>query len=191
MLLNTRRNSFLLLFPPDFFSKAVQEKYNRNYVNSLLLPYETIHEYMSSTIQEVTFPGWDIDLPQQTRPLGAKQEFKPGLPVKDYFKREFTVKFQLADGFLNYFLFLENSIQYLNFKNKLMYFPVIKIGMINNEGYLVAHMDFLKVVLKGMSEINLSHAATSQEFNYWTADFQFMDWRLNLDFGTEVDNRPI
>ena len=191
MLLNARRNSLILLFPPHFFSKNVQRKYKTNYLDNLLLPYDDVHEYMSSTIQSVNIPGWSIDTPEQTRMLGAKQEFKPGLPVKDYFNRSFTVKFQLADGFLNYFLFMENAIQYLNFKNKEMYFPMVKVGLINNEGYLVCGIDFKKVILSGMSDLDLSHAAVSQEFNTWSADFKYMDWRLNLDFGTVKDNPAI
>lgn len=192
MLLNARKNSFLFLFPKGFFSEDVQTKYKDNYLSNLLLPYDDVESYMSSTIQSVRLPGWELDTPEQTRPKGAKQEFKPGLPVKDYFERTFTVDFQLADGFLNYFIFLENAIQYLNFKNEVMYFPIIKLGLINNEGYLVAHVDFLKVILKGMSDVDFNHADVSQSFSNFTATFQYMDWRLHLDYGTEKSpNKPI
>lgn len=192
MLLNARRNSFLLLFPKEFFDPIIKEKYKKQYLNSLMLPYDDVDDYMSSTIQSIQFPGWNMDVtPQQVRLLGAEQEFKSSKPVKDLVKREFQVTFQIADGFLNYFIFYDNAINYLNFKDGPTYLPIMKLGMINNEGYLVSHIDFKMVLLTGMTDIELNHAAVSQEFNSFTATFKYMDWKMHLDYGSETNTESL
>lgn len=185
MLLNVKRNAFIFLFHPEFFSAEIKQKYKDNYLNQLLLPYDDVDSFISSTIQEIEFPGWDMNLPTQVRMHGKKQEFKSSIPVEDLFKREFTIKFKITDGFLNYFMFLENAIHYLNFKNKQQYFPVMKLGLLNNEGFLLSSIDMKMVILKGMSQITLSHSAVAQEFNTFEAKFNYSDFQLNMDFGNE------
>jgi len=156
-----------------------------------MLPYDSVEDYISSTIQSIEFPGWEMDMPQQRRLLGAEQDFRSSKSVKDLFKRDFTITFQLADGFLNYFIFLENAINYLDFTQPEQYFDLMKLGMLNNEGFLVSHIDFRKVVLRGMSNVQLSHSAVSQEFNTFEATFTYNDWRLHLDYGTTETNPPL
>ena len=48
---------------------------------------------------------------QQTRIYGKKQEYKDPTPVEDLFTREFTLTFKMADAFLNYWIFVDNSLQ--------------------------------------------------------------------------------
>lgn len=187
MILNTKHNQFVLLFPPDFYTTAIQEKY-KMYHNQLLIPYDKVDEFMSSTIQSVDFPGWTMEGPQQIRPLGAEQEFKSSKPVKDLIKREFTVKFKLADGFMNYFLFFENAIDFLDFNNAKQYFDTMTLGLMGNEGYLLAILNFHKILLNGMSEFSLSYSAVGDDFNTFDAKFTYMDWDVDTFF---AESKPI
>lgn len=186
MLLNARLNSFILLFHPEFFSKEIRDRYKETYVSKLNLPYDTVHDYVSSTVQEVQFPDWALDPTIQTRMLGKKQEMKNSIPVEDLFKREFTLKFQLADGFLNYFIMLENSLDWLNFSTeRKMYLPNFKLGLMNNEGLLLFYIDFHMVTMTGMSSVALSTTSVGQEFHNFTATFKYSDWRMRFDFGNK------
>jgi hypothetical protein len=42
MLLNVRQNGFILLFPPDFFSDRVKEKYKKYYLDEYVIPMDSI-----------------------------------------------------------------------------------------------------------------------------------------------------
>lgn len=181
MILNTKHNQFVLLFPVDFYSESIKEKY-KFYCNQLLIPYERVDDFMSSTIQAVDFPGWNMEGPQQVRMMGAKQEFKSSVPIKDLIKREFTVKFKLADGFVNYFLFMENAVNFLDFKNKEQYFKTMTLGLLSNEGYLLSVIHFYKILLNSMSDFSLSYNKISDEFNLFDAKFTYMDWDIDTFF---------
>ena len=133
---------------------------------------------MSSTVQQVSFPGWDMNLAKQIRKYGKEQEFKSSKPVEDLFEREMTVTFQIVDGFVNYFIFLDNAIRYLELQNKTQYFDVMRLGWLSREGYLLGYMDMRKVILHGMSNFKLSYAAQAQEFNTFEAKFKFNDWTI-------------
>jgi len=107
MILNVRNNSFVFLFPENFFTESIKEKY-KSYYQSLILPYDTIDDFMSSTVQQIDFPSWAMQPAQQTRPLGKMQEYKNSKPLKELFTREITLTMKITDAYLNYFIFLEN-----------------------------------------------------------------------------------
>ena len=138
MYLDSRNSSFILLFPPTFFDPELKKTY-KSYVKQMLLPYETLDDFMSSTVQSLEFPGWDLDVVNQYRKYGKEQSFKGSKPIEDMLTRELTVKFQVVDGFTNYFIFLDNALRYLDFKNDeaKQYFDVMRLGWMTREGYLL------------------------------------------------------
>lgn len=179
MLLNQRQHTFVVLFPDSFFSKELKEKFSF-YKKQLLLPYGTIDDYFASTVQSVDFPGWSMDLKRQTRMLGAQQDFKNATPVKDLMSRKFTLTFRLTDGYLNYFMFYKNAIDYLDFKNKQQYFDNFKFLMLNNEGYMIGYIDFHMLVLHSLSNVKLDYSNMERTLNSFNAEFTFNDWDLTL-----------
>jgi hypothetical protein len=181
MLLNVRQNGFMLLFPPDFFTDRVKEKYKK-YFQSLIMPYDKIEDFMSSTIQSVDFPGWAMTEPAQTRLLGKKQEFKSSVQVADLFTRTFTVTFKMTDAYLNYFIFLENSLDFLDFNNKQQTFGPIRLLLLDNQGYAVASIIFDRPILMDQSEFKLSYSSATPEFKTFTAKFSYFKFDLELDF---------
>ena len=181
MILNARNNGFVFLFPPDFFSEEVKEKYKK-YYKSLILPYDTLEDFMSSTVQQVEFPGWDMPLVTQTRTLGKKQEYKGSKPIEDVFQRQFSLTFKMSDAFLNYFIFLDNSLNFIDFSNRNQTTSPMRLSLLNNEGYLVSSIIFNKPILTGQDGIKLSYSSVTPEFKTFTAKFNYLDFKLNIDF---------
>lgn len=181
MILNARNNGFAFFFPPNFFAPEIQEKYKK-YFQSLILPYDTIEDFMSSTVQQIEFPGWDMNLTAQTRTLGKRQEFKSSKPIEDLFKRQFTITFKMSDAFLNYFIFLDNALNFLDFDNRNQSLDPMRLSLLNNEGYLVSSIVFNKPILFGQDGIKLSYSSVTPEFKTFTAKFNYLDFDLKLDF---------
>lgn len=181
MLLNAKTNQFVFLFPPNFFHEEIQKRY-KGYYKQLLLPYDNVDEFISSTIQSIHFPGWEISGPHQTRMYGADQEFKGAKQIKDIITKEFTIKFKLTEGFVNYFLMLDNALRYLDFKNKTQYFDTMLLGLMNNEGFLFSSMKYHKVIMKNMSQFDLSFSDVTDSFNTFEAKFAYNDWDIDVHF---------
>jgi hypothetical protein len=181
MLLNVRQNGFIFSFPPDYFNDRVKEKYKK-YYQSLILPYDTITDFMASTIQSIDFPGWQMTTAQQTRILGKKQDFKNSVPVVDNFTREFTITFRMTDAYLNYFIFLENSLDFLNFENKQQAFSPMRLSLLDNQGYLVSSIIFNDPILKGQDGFKLSYSSGVPDFKTFQAKFVYFDFDIELDF---------
>lgn len=182
MLLNVRQNGFIFSFPPDYFAPEIKEKYKK-YYQSLILPYDTINDFMSATIQSIDFPGWQMEPTVQTRLFGKKQEYKNSTQVVDLFTREFTVTFKLTDAYLNYFIFLENSLKYLDFSNRDQpTFSPMRLSLLDNEGYLVSSIIFKRPVLKSQEGFKLSYSSATPDFRTFTAKFAYFDFDIELDF---------
>lgn len=182
MILNVRNNSFVFLFPENFFTESVKEKY-KTYYQSLILPYDTIDEFMSSTVQQVDFPAWEMRPVEQTRPLGKLQEYKNSKPLKELFTREITLTMKISDAYLNYFIFLENALEFLDFSNKEQTLKPIKLLMLNNEGYSVSSITFNNPILMSQSGIKLSYSSVTPQFNAFSIKFKYFDFKLDVDFG--------
>jgi hypothetical protein len=203
MILSARQNGFLISFPETFFSKAISKKYEK-YYNSLIMPYETIEDFMASTIQSVTFNGFTVPMVSQVRPLGKMQEFHSAKPIAEMFERKFTIKFKLSDAYLNYFIFLDNALNYLdqgnleptNLRRSLsgvgkpsvvdpqgITLDPIRLTLLNNEGYAVSSIVFNHPILSGMTNISLSYNENAPKFNTFEVSFQFYNFDIALDFG--------
>lgn len=203
MILSARQNGFLISFPDTFFSKAISKKYEK-YYNSLIMPYETIEDFMASTIQSVTFNGFIVPMVSQVRPLGKMQEFHSAKPIAEMFERKFTIKFKLSDAYLNYFIFLDNALNYLdqgnleptNLRRSLsgagkpsvvdpqgITLDPIRLTLLNNEGYAVSSIVFNHPILSGMTNISLSYNENAPKFNSFEVSFQFYNFDIALDFG--------
>jgi hypothetical protein len=203
MILNSRQNSFIVNLPQDFFNPAIDEKYGK-YYRSLLLPYRSISEFMASTIQTVTFPGLTTTLPTQVRTLGKIQESQSAKPIADMFTREIKLTFKLTDAYLNYFIMMDNMLNYLDPANvnpnntqrslgKALTNPVvpnqnhpsfgpIRLTLLNNEGYAVSSVVFNRPMITGMSAITLSYSSITPQFQTFTVDFKYFNFNLELDF---------
>ena len=182
MLLNSRQNGFIFHFPPDYFDAEIKEKYKK-YYQSLILPYDTINDFMSSTVQSIDFPGWQMEPAVQTRLFGKKQEYKNSTQVVDLFTREFSITFKLTDAYLNYFIFLENSLKYLDFSNRDQpTFSPMRLSLLDNEGYLVSSIIFNRPVLKSQDGFKLSYSSATPDFKTFTAKFAYFDFDIELDF---------
>jgi hypothetical protein len=192
----------MVQLPADFFNDEVQKKYEK-YYRSLLLPYNNLDDFMVSTIQGINFPGFKSTLLTQVNPLGKIQERQSAKPIEDQFERSLTLTFKLSDAFLNYFIFLDNALNYLsplnvtkeNMQNSLgvaqskavvnsnhPFFKPIRLTLLNNEGYAVASIVLNRPMLTSLSEMKLSYSSNTPQFQTFTATFQYYNFDLDLDF---------
>jgi hypothetical protein len=202
MILNSRQNSFVVNLPQDFFSEKINQKYEKYYRN-LILPYRSLSDFMSSTIQSINFPGLTSQTLTQTRTLGKIQDFQPAKPIADRFTREIKMTFKLTDAYLNYFIMMDNVLNFLdpanvnpknaqtslgqaksvqNQESNHPFFSPIRLTLLNNEGFGVSSIIFNRPIITNFSAVTLSYSSVTPQFQTFTVDFKYFNFDLELDF---------
>ena len=114
MLLNARQNGFIFNFPKSFIADSVVEKYSP-YIKRMPMPYDTVHQFINSTIQQVNFPTLKgIDTSEQIRPGGFKQTYKSATTLQNLIQRDFTVQSSTISSGQKYVLVSSLSILRFN-----------------------------------------------------------------------------
>lgn len=180
MIINSRSSNFLFTFPKGFFSKAIIDKYTP-YVKRNPLPYDTLENFMAAQIQSVTFPTISMEPVRQTRLYGKSQEYKNSVPIGDLFTRDLSITFKTLDGYINYWIFLENALEYLNFQNKTLYFDDLQMRFLDQEGHVVIATQYKGSYFKGMTEVTLSYSDNNPDFKTFTATFGFFKMDIFVD----------
>lgn len=204
MILNARQNSFIVDFPVDFFNKEIQDKYTP-YFRNLILPYKTLPDFMASTIQGIDWPGFEAALPEQTGLMGKRRDNQSSKPIADMFNREIKVTFKLTDAYLNYFIFLDNALNYMDPQNVAPenlgtglgqaasapikndnhpFFHPMRLTLLNNEGYAVVSIIFNRPMLKGLTPMTLSYSSNSPKFTTFAATFRYYNFDMDMEFGS-------
>jgi hypothetical protein len=183
MILNSRSSNFLFNFPVGFFSKDIEQKYI-GYVRAIPgLPWDTVTNMMNAHVQSITMPSLSMDTVAQTRKLGKQQTYKSGQPVPDYFSKEMTVTMKAVEGYINYWIFLDNTLRFLDLSDKRLYFDDIYVRILNDKGYVIQTIRFEKPMLTGLSEISLSYSDNNPEFKTFDCTFTYNA----IDFIIETD----
>jgi hypothetical protein len=180
MILNARSNSFYFVFPRGFFPPGIETKYFQ-YIKNQSIPYDTLTQYMNSTIQSVTFPSLQVDNVTQTRPLGKKITYQSATPIQNLFSQGFSVTFRMASGFINYFVMLETMLEHLNFKNPDLFVENLPLQVLDNSGNVVATVQFKGVTIASLSELNLNYTQNAPTATAFTAGFNYNYLGIDLD----------
>jgi hypothetical protein len=180
MILNARGNTFYFVFPKGFFPDEIQSKYFQ-YIKSQSIPYDTLTQYMNSTVQNVTFPSLQLDTVTQTRPLGKTITYQSATPIQNLFSQGFQVTFRMAEGFINYFVMLETMLTHLNFKNPELFVVNLPLQILDNNGNVITSVQFKGVTLAGLSELSLNYTQNAPSVTTFTASFNYNYLSIDLE----------
>lgn len=171
MLINPKLNSFYFNFPKGFFSERVVSKYD-GYIKKQPIPFDTVQQYVNSTIQSINMPGLSIDSVEQVRPLGKKINYKSSTPIQDLFSRDFSIGFKNTDGFINYFIMLDTILDFLNMENPQVFIQDLPLRVMDSEGNVVVSVTFQEVLFTSFSQIELSYTNNNPQFQSFSLGFK-------------------
>jgi len=121
MRLSSQGSQFIFNIPSDFLPTEIVNTYKpvleKNWVQ-----YESVIDYINSTIKAVNFPGIGFEMPKQTNIRGKERQFKPAKNVQDITTtHELTVTLRSVDSDLNYWLMFDIiSKHYLDVENSFV-----------------------------------------------------------------------
>lgn len=180
MILNSRANSFYFVFPKGFFPPGVQDKYFQ-YIKGQSIPYDTLTQYMNSTIQSVSFPSLAATNVTQTRPLGKTITYQSATPIQNMFSQGFSVTFRMAEGFVNYFIMLETMLEHLNFKNPELFVENLPLQTLDNNGNVITTIQFKGVTIASLSELTLNYTQNAPAATSFSAGFNYNYLSIDLE----------
>ena len=182
MIINSRSSNFIFNFPVGFFLEQIETKY-KSYINRMPgLPWDTLTNMMNAHVQSITMPSMSMSPVSQTRRLGKQQTYKSGQPVPDYFTKEMTVTMKALDGYINYWIFLENTLLHLDLKDEpSLYFDDMFVRIIDQEGHIIQTIRFEKPMLTNLSEISLSYSDNNPDFSTFDCTFTYNAMELLVE----------
>jgi len=173
MIINSRSSNFVFNFPVGFFHSDIETKY-RPYIQRMPgLPWDTVSSMMNAHVQSITMPSMSMNPVSQTRRIGKTQTYKSGQPVPDYFTKEMTVTMKAVDGYINYWIFLENTLLFLDLSDKRLYFEDMFVRAVDQEGHVLQTVRFEKPMLSSLSEISLSYSDNNPDFRTFDCTFTY------------------
>lgn len=183
MLLNSRQNGFIFNFPKGYFGLSLEEKYNE-YVRRMPIPYDSLKDFMNSTIQQISFPTFQsIDHVEQVRPGGYRQNYKSATNIQNLIRRDFSVTFKLGEGFVNYWIMYEHMIDFLDFQNTNEYLPDLNLRLLDHEGTIMATVEFQQPIYTSLSEVQLNYSSTTPQFSTFSIGFRCNYVKIKLEIG--------
>lgn len=178
MILNSRNNLFDFRFPRKFIPEEVAAKY-KPYLNKI--PGNLLAEpvdFINYSIQGLNIPGISFDPVTQADNDGTTRYQRGAIPIQNTVERQFTVTFQLLDGYINYWIMMDTLLYYYARTTKEPYIQPLTLRILDSEGNSVAYMQFEKVIMNSINELSLNMADNVAEFS--TFEVTFFYNRLNI-----------
>lgn len=179
MILNPRSNNFYFNFPKGFFPQRVTEKY-LSYINKQPIPFDTVEQYINSTIQSISMPSLTLDSVEQVRKLGKKIAYKGSSPIQDLFSKEFNVNLKITEGFISYWIMLDTILDFVNFSNPQVFLMNLPVRIMDNQGDIIASVTFQEVLFTSFGEIELNYSSNNPQFTTFSVGFKcnYLDIRM-------------
>jgi hypothetical protein len=196
MRISAQNNQFIFNLPISLIEPYLNEQFDK-LMSKNFIPYESIIDYINSTIKECVFPNLSFDTKQQLLRFGKTVDWKDTKSVFDTFSNEIDITFRAIDSYLNYFILLEILIEfYLN--NKKHQIPMFFLEILDKDGDLIYTIEFNEVLLKNIGEIRLGYQMQDIGEKTFTITFKYnfidVKWRLDNEdksiFDIPIDFKP-
>jgi hypothetical protein len=196
MRIGSQNNQFVFNFPVDFIEPYLYEQFDK-LLEKNFIPYDTVVDYINSTIKEIVFPSASFENKEQHLRRGKVVGWKDSKSVFDTFTNELDVTFRAVDSYLNYFIMLQILIEfYLN--NHKEQIPMFHLDILDKDGTLIYTIMFEEILLKSIGEIRLGYQMYDVGEKLFTITFRynFIDirWELNdddINTSTSIFDVPI
>lgn len=181
MIVNSRNNLFNFKLPRTFIPQEVVDKY-RKYLNRI--PGNLVTEpidFVNYSIQGVNLPGISFDPISQNNNDGTTRYFRGALPIQNLIDRTFTLKMQLLDGYINYWILQDTLLYYYSKDVKKPYIDDLKLQIMDNEGIHLVSAVFERPIMHEISELDLNMGSNVAEFETFDVKFTYNKFNIELE----------
>lgn len=177
MLLNSLNNQYIIKFSKTFFYPEIHERWTP-IIKRLKLPYESIEDFINSSIQSLNFPSVELPTVEQ-----GQQQFKiayrNGKELEPLFDKNLTVTFKLSEGFITYWILFEQIELFMNVYNvKKTFWDPMYVSFLDHHGFELIAFTFNQITPTSLSQFDISYATTTAEFNTFTLNLRYNRFKI-------------
>lgn len=193
MRLSSQSSQFVFNLPSDFLPQEIINTYKpileKNWVQ-----YETVIDYLNSTIKSINYPGLSIQTPEQNLIRGKTRAYKPSTNVQDILStHELAITFRSVDADLNYWLAYDILTKhYLDVTN--MYINPFILTAVDIWRDAIYRIKFMEIIAIGLSDNTFDYSQQKVNSKEFTITFKFnftdVEFLLNKSKILEVGAVP-
>lgn len=135
-------------------------------------PYESLQDYLTASIQSMSFPSLNIETNEQTLNTDPYSS-KGGLRFQNYLDRTFTISFKTYEGYINYWVMFDLFMEFYALDNKNQFLPDVNLTFLDHTGFELLTINFNEIVMTSLGELELNYSSTTAEFKTFTAGFKY------------------
>lgn len=167
---------FTIWFPPNFFYPKVIRRWEP-VIKRLKLPYETIEDFVNSSIQSISMPAMSLaNVTQQQSQFSIN--YKGGKELEPIFEKTLDVTFKLAEGFITYWILVDQIEEYMRYKEGDVFWPAMYVSFLDMHGFELVAFEFKQLIPTGMSQFDVSYATTAADFNTFTLNLKYNRFKI-------------
>lgn len=171
MILSSKNNNFIVRFNQGFFYPSIVQKYE-TYLKRLPLPYQTLHDYMTASIQAMTFPALTAEPVEQILYEDAVS-WKGGLRLERYLSRDFNITFKLYEGYINYWVMWDLFRAFYDLDNKEEFLADVTLTFLDQTGFEFMAVELHQILITSISELELNYSSNTAEFKNFNCNFKY------------------
>lgn len=181
MILSALSNQFYFNLPHYMISKRLEDEFEKLMLKTMN-PYDSVMDYVNSTIKEIIMPSVTFNTVKQIKKFGKEIQHKEAKPIYDKFGNSINITFRATNSYENYFIILQIITEiYLDTDNTHMDFLFIDI--LDTDGDIIYKVKFSEIIFNSLSEMPLAYNRTDISEKTFTLTFTYnyidIDWQLD------------
>lgn len=191
MIQPSSSSDFILIISSNFFYKEVKEKFNGIFEQKNWL-FESMSDFINATIISTSFTGLKFNsIEQRSNKNNQKRFYRSGMPSSENMKNKFTVRFRMTSGFLNYFILLEQLMQYNDSENVTAdqsntgndaFLNPITLMILGEDGEILFERIHSQIVMESIDDLTLNKESIGVKDLEFTVVFSYSNFDIKYNF---------
>ena len=153
---NSNNSQFVYNLPTNFVPDILEYKY-RKHLQNYHLPFDSVVDYLNSTIKDIDLPALDFPVVGQTTKYGKKIGYRGSKSPYDVYTNKISVTFRSVNNHANYFIMRDCLMyHYINADSMFLdpfYVTILDIYFSENFSY-----NFKEIVPTGLTDCKLDYS---------------------------------
>lgn len=180
-------SAFTFKYPNGFLFREVEDAFLPA-VRDSLLPYETVVEYLNSTVTNGTIPAiTDEGSSEQSNIKGVKRSYKGSIPFNELVDKSFTITMSMKNSYMNWAIMVAQLSKYMDSEEPFL--PDMVLQLLDDYDHSIIEMVFYEIQMRSISEISVNTTEQGIITRTFDVGFVFNRWGIQTLFDRKMNQR--